>query len=145
MRAFRRLLVTRSFPHDAYEHQHPSWSYSDHLPFLVFTSSPFPQRILDAIVISMGMAIAFAIVMYLRDRKGGVPFLVAAILMTVQAVAMLVGTHSELFRTVFAAYAGLPAWLTIGAGFALGATAAWLGWTSGSGQRPARPVIAPAA
>jgi len=33
----------------------------DHLPFLVFTGAGFPQRILDAIVISMAMAIAFAL------------------------------------------------------------------------------------
>lgn len=107
----------------------------EHLPFLVFTPSDFPQRVLDAIVISMAMAIAFSLVMYLRDRKGGVPFLVAAVLMTVQALAMLFGTHSEAFRALFAWYATLPAWLTIGVGFALGAAVAWLGWTS-----PARPT-----
>lgn len=108
------------------------------LPFLVFTSSPFPQRILDAIVISMAMAIAFSLVMYLRDRKGGVPFLVAAVLMIVQAVAMYVGSYSDTFRTVFAWYATLPAWLTIGAGFAIGAAAAWLGWTRPAGPKSGR-------
>ena len=55
----------------------------DHLPFLVFTGTGFPQRILDAIVISMAMAAVFALAMYLRDRKTGVPFLVAAGLIVV--------------------------------------------------------------
>lgn len=113
----------------------------DHLPFLVITPSEFPQRVLDAIVIAMAMAIAFSLVMYLRDRKGGVPFLVAAVLMLIQALAMYFGTYSESFRALFAWYATLPAWLTIGAGFALGAAAAWLGWTRPAGRAPgARPV-----
>lgn len=116
----------------------------DHLPFLVFTSSPFPQRVLDAIVIAMAMAIAFSLVMYLRDRKGGVPFLVAAVLMLVQAVAMYFGTYSETFRAAFAWYAALPAWLTIGAGFAMGAAVAWLGWVRPAGRSPRSGQVAPA-
>ena len=43
------------------------------LPFMVFTGSDFPQRILDAIVIAMGISIAFALVVYMRDRKSGTP------------------------------------------------------------------------
>ena len=72
-----------------------------HLPFLVFTDSDFPQRVLDAIVIAMSMAIAFAIVLYLRDRRFGTPFLVAAMLMTMQAVTMYFGAHLEWVKTGF--------------------------------------------
>ncbi len=116
----------------------------DHLPFLVFTNSDFPQRILDAIVISMAMAIAFAIVMYLRERRWGVPFLVAAVLMLLQAAAMYIGTNSEWVRSVFAAYAGIPGWITIGAGFGLGAAVSWMGWraTIGPGTRSGERVAA---
>ena len=111
----------------------------DHLPFLVFTNSDFPQRILDAIVISMAMAIAFALVMFFRDRRGGTPFLVAAVLMTLQAVSMYVGTMSDWVRAGFAAYAGIPDWITIAAGFALGAAVSWLGWRAAPPRPSDRP------
>ena len=116
----------------------------DHLPFLVFTGTGFPQRILDAIVISMAMAIAFALVMYARDRKTGTPFLVAAALIAVQAVTMYVGTSIEWVRSGFAAYAAIPDWITIVVGFALGALVCWLGFKAPSGRSPG-PAVMPAA
>jgi hypothetical protein len=100
----------------------------EHLPFLVFTKSEFPQRVLDAIVISMAMAIAFALVMFLRDRKGGIPFLVVAVLMSLQAIAMYTGTSIEWVRQGFAAYATIPDWITLVTAFAVGVATAWLGW-----------------
>jgi hypothetical protein len=116
----------------------------DHFPFVVFTGSEFPQRTLDAIAISMAMAIAFSVVMYLRDRKSGVPFLLAAILMLLQAVTMYVGTSLEWVRQGFTAYAGVPATVTVLGGFLLGAAVSWLGWNSV--ERSVRPVAqAPAA
>jgi hypothetical protein len=108
-----------------------------HLPFLVFTNSDFPQRVLDSIVICMGMAIAFALVMYLRDRKSGIPFLVAAGLMLLQAVSMYVGTNIQWVRQGFEAYAGIPDTLTLLIGFLLGAAVSWLGWRS-KGVRASR-------
>src|SRR6056297_172873 len=114
----------------------------DHLPFLVFTGTGFPQRILDAIVISMAMAAAFALVMYLRDRRTGTPFLLAAGLILLQAVTMYVGTSIGWVRSGFAAYAAIPDWITIVAGFAIGAAVAWLGWTAPSGRKPG-PAMAP--
>lgn len=115
----------------------------DHLPFLVFTGTGFPQRILDAIVISMAMAAAFALVMYLRNRRTGTPFLVAAVLIFLQAVTMYVGTNIEWVRSGFAAYAAIPDWFTIVAGFAVGAAVAWSGWKASPGGRPG-PAVAPA-
>lgn len=115
----------------------------DHLPFLIFTQSEFPQRVLDAIVISMAMAIAFALVMFLRDRKGGVPFLVAAGLMSLQAIAMYTGTSIEWVRQGFAAYAAIPDWITLVTAFAVGVATAWLGWVcrSGRGNSPAAAAL----
>jgi len=116
----------------------------DHLPFLVFTGTGFPQRILDAIVISMAMAAVFALVMYARDRKTGTPFLLAAGLILLQAVTMYVGTSIEWVRSGFAAYAAIPDWVTLVVGFALGAAAAWLGWKAPSSRKPGPAVEAPA-
>lgn len=100
------------------------------LPFLMFTESEFPQRILDAIVIAIGISIVFALVLYLRDRKSGIPFLVAAIFLFAESVAMYVGTNIEWVRQGFEAYARIPTALTLLVGFLLGATISWLGWRS---------------
>ena len=107
----------------------------DHFPFLIFTNSDYPQIILDSIVISMAMAIAFALIMYLRDRRWGVPFLVAAGLMFLQAISMYVGTSIQWVRQGFGAYAAIPDTVTIITGFVLGAAISWLGWQSVSRVR----------
>ena len=111
-----------------------------HLPFLVFTGSDFPQRILDAIVLSMGIAIVFSIGMYLRDRRTGTPFLVAAFLMIAQALAMYYGTGIAWVQDAFEAYAAIPVPLTLLAGFLIGAAVSWLGW-----RRPGGPGLRPQA
>jgi hypothetical protein len=100
----------------------------DHLPFLIFTGSDFPQRILDSIVISMAMAIAFALVIYLRDRRHGMPFLVAAGIMFLQAVSMYFGTSLDWVRHGFVVYAEVPTTATVLVGLLLGAAVSWFGW-----------------
>jgi hypothetical protein len=101
-----------------------------YMPFLVFTNSDFPQRILDAIVISMALSIAFAIFLYLRDRKSGIPFLVASVFMFAQATSIYVGTRIEWVRQAFEVYAQIPEGLTILIGFVLGMAVSWFGWRS---------------
>ena len=115
-----------------------------YLPFLVFTGSEFPQRILDAIVIAMGLSIAFALALYLRDRKSGMPFLVAAGFLFVEAVCMYVGTSIEWVRQVFEAYSRVPTALTILVGFLLGAAVSWFGWRSIERRTlPTEPALSP--
>ena len=105
-----------------------------YLPFLVITGSEFPQRILDAIVISMTLSIVFALFLYLSNRRSGFPFLVAAGFMILQAVAMYAGTNIAWVRQGFAAYASVPDSLTIMVGFGLGAAVSWFGWRSVGGH-----------
>jgi len=113
-----------------------------YLPFLVFTGSDFPQSVLDAIVIAIGMSIAFALVVYMRDRKSGVPFLVAAGFLFVESVCMYVGTNIEWVRQGFEAYAQVPTALTILVGFLLGAAVSWFGWRSIDRRAlPAEPAL----
>lgn len=115
-----------------------------YLPFLVITNSEFPQRILDAIVISIGLSIAFALFLYLRDRRLGVPFLVAAGFISIQAVSMYVGTNIGWVRQGFEAYARVPESLTITIGFVLGAAVSWSGWRSvGSRSMPSGAALSP--
>jgi hypothetical protein len=113
----------------------------DHFPFLIFTGSDYPQVILDGIVISMAMAITFAVVMFLRDRRSGFPFLAAAGLMSLQAVGMYAGTNIQWVRQGFEAYAGIPDAATLIIGFLLGAAVSWFGWKSTAG-RDTRPAAA---
>lgn len=103
---------------------------SSDMTFLVFTGSEFPQSILDAIVIAIAISIAFALVMYFRDRNFGIPFLVAAVFLFVESVCMYVGTNIEWVRQGFEAYARIPTALTLPFGFLLGAAISWFGWTS---------------
>jgi hypothetical protein len=100
----------------------------DYMPFMIFTGSEGVRLILDAIVISMSMAIVFALVMYLRDRKNGLPFLVVAVLMTVQALTMAFAGDIQVWRDIFGAYSQIPEGITISAGLVIGAIVAWLGW-----------------
>lgn len=101
-----------------------------YLPFLLFTGSESPQSILDAIVIAMGLSIAFALILYFRDRKYGIPFLVAAGFLLVESVCMYVGTHIEWVRQGFDVYAQVPRELSVLVGFLLGAAISWFGWRS---------------
>lgn len=115
-----------------------------YLPFLLFTGSEFPQRILDAIVIAMGLSIAFALVLYMRDRKSGMPFLIASGFLFVESVCMYVGTTIEWVRQGFEAYARVPTALTILVGFLLGAAVSWFGWRSNDrGALPTEPALSP--
>jgi hypothetical protein len=113
---------------------------SVYFPSAVFTGSEGPQFIIDAIVISISLSIVFALAMYLRDRKGGTPFLVAAAFMIVQAILMYVGSSVEWIRAGFAAYAQIPAGVTLALGLLLGIAVSWLGWRSVGGGPAARPA-----
>jgi hypothetical protein len=113
-----------------------------YLPFMVFTGSDFPQRVLDAIVIAMAISIAFALVVYLRDRKSGTPFLVAAVFLFAESVCMYFGAQLDWVRRGFGAYAQLPTSLTLSAGFLAGVAVSWLGWRSVERPTPrAEPAV----
>ena len=115
-----------------------------YLPFLVFTGSEFPQSVLDAIVIAMGLSIAFALVLYLRERKSGMPFLIAAGFLSVESACMYVGTSIEWVRQGFEAYARVPTVITILVGFLLGAAVSWFGWRSIERRAlPTEPAVSP--
>lgn len=114
-----------------------------YLPWLNFIGSEGPQAVQDTIVISDLMAIAFAMVLYLRDRKHGMPWLLASFFMGLQAVAMWNAPFVPLAAQLLGAYAQIPLALTASAGVAAGVLAGWLGWRAGG--MPRRSVAAPPA
>lgn len=104
-------------------------------PGLIFTGSTGPQIVIDAIVISMGLAVIFCLALYAVYRKHGAPFLIAAGLIAVQAVLMYIAPNIGWIREGFAAYARLPEIATLVGGFGLGAFIAWRGWEDGGRPR----------
>ena len=112
-------------------------------PWMNVIGSEGVHAVQDTIVISDAIMIAFAMALYFRDRKHGAPWLVAAAFMALQAVTMWFAPFIPAMGTLFRAYAAIPPALTVVAGTALGAAAAWLGWRAGMplGKTP-RPVTA---
>jgi hypothetical protein len=98
------------------------------------------MQVLDSIVYSDIMAAAFAVFLFLRDRRRGYPFLVVAIFLIAQLAGIYLLTETQWFRDMFTSYAQLPQQITIGTGLVLGLLAVWIGWTHPSG--PARNALA---
>jgi hypothetical protein len=113
----------------------------EYLPWLNVIGSTGPQEVQDTIAISNAIAAAFALVLYFRDRKHGVPWLLAAGFASTQGVVMWIAPHVPQLGPWFSAYAQIPLAVTAVAGIAMGATAGWLGWRAGSvPRRPAAPI-----
>lgn len=113
-------------------------------PFILWESSfgrvinqfvPSLQGVLDGIVVSDIMAAALAIFLFLRDRKRGAPFLIAALFLIAQIAGIYLLVDAHWLRDMFTAYAQLPQEVTIGTGLILGSLAAWLGWTQPSAPK----------
>jgi hypothetical protein len=117
----------------------------EYLPWLNVIGSAGPHEVLDTILIPDLMATAFALVLYVRHRKHGAPWLLVACFTFVQGLVMWFAPFVPLFGQWFGAYAQLPTALTVGGGMVAGALVTWLGWRAGaSPARPAAPA-APAA
>lgn len=101
------------------------------LPWMNFIGSEGPRQVLDAIAISDMLVAAFAITIYLRDRKNGAPWLVATFFVLMQAAVMWLAPDIQFLRAFFEAYARLPQELTMAFGLLAGAIVGYLGWTRG--------------
>lgn len=112
----------------------------EYMPWLDFIGSKGPQAVLDTILISDGMATAFALTLYFRNRKYGAPWLVAAGFTSTQAVTMWFIPSFPQLGSLLGAYAQIPLAVTVSAGLAAGALAGWLGWRAGGGT--SRPMVA---
>lgn len=100
------------------------------------------HRVLDAIVLSNAIAIAFALALYFMDRKHGAPWLVAIGFMATQSVLMWFAPSIPALTALFAAYTAIPPSATLFAALAAGAATAWFGWEAGKTKRS--PAAAPA-
>lgn len=110
----------------------------DYLPWMDVIGSPMPQAILDTIALSNAISFLFAIVMYLRNRMHGAPWLVAAGFVALQAVVMWFAPFVPGLGTLFGIYAQIPFAVAATCGIAAGGLAGWLGWRAGAA--PSRPA-----
>ncbi len=100
------------------------------------------QGLLDTIVFSNLLAIAFALALYLMDRKNGAPWLVAIGFMATQSVLMWFAPSIPPVTALFEAYTAIPQSATLLVAIVAGAATAWFGWEAG--KPPARPARAAA-
>jgi hypothetical protein len=114
----------------------------DYLPWMNVIGSDFPHAILDTILISDMMVAAFALALWAMNRKHGAPWLIAAGFTAFQGVVMWFAPFSPAITAGFAAYAMIPAPVTLACGIAAGAAATWLGWEAGKRRRKAVAVTA---
>lgn len=112
-------------------------------PWMNVIGSEGPQALLDTIVVSNVLMIAFALALYLRNRKHGAPWLTAIAFMSLQSVAMWFAPSMPIITSAFGLYTAIPEAVTLIGGIALGGAAAWLGWEAG--KAPARASEQPAA
>lgn len=103
----------------------------DYLPWMNVIGSEGPRQVLDTIVISDGLAIVFALALWVRNRKHCAPWLVAPGFMGLQAAAMWVAPDAPMIGSAFAGYAAVPPGVTLARGVVAGAAVTWLGWEAG--------------
>lgn len=105
-------------------------------PWLNFIGSEGPMAVLDTIAISDGLAIMFAMMLYLSDPKNGAPWLVASAFMATQAALMWFAPSIPQLNTLFELYAKLPSELPLATGILAGVLVGYFGWQHGRGRTP---------
>lgn len=100
-------------------------------PWLNVIGSEGPRELLDLILIGNLISASVALVLYLTNRRHGLPWLLVIAFTTLQTVTMWFANDIPGVRAIFAFYAQLPATPMLFVGFAAGALVAWLGWERG--------------
>ncbi len=106
------------------------------IPSMSFDGSGDFRSALDSIVIPDILAAVAAMVIYFRNREYGLPFLLAALLITIEVVGIYLFADAAWLHQAFALYSRVPEWLSVGIGFGFGVAAVWIGWS--------RPITAAA-
>lgn len=106
------------------------------MPWLNVIGSEGPRNLLDTIVVSNALVCALALVLYLRDRKSGRPWLVAICFMVLQSIAMWFAPDMPFLGPLFEAYGRIPESLTLAAGALAGVAVTYFGWVAGSRSKP---------
>ena len=97
----------------------------------------FPH-ILHSIIWAMATALAFCLFVRWRVGARGKPFLIAALFIAAQMVAMGQLGDLAIVRSLLSVIGHLPSAAVVGVGFAIGAVTSWAGWNAG--KRPSVPA-----
>lgn len=103
----------------------------DYLPWMNVIGSEGPRQVLDTIVIAQAIALAFALVVWLRNRKHGAPWLVASGFIVAETAAMWFAPDVPALGTAFAAYGTVPPGVSLALGVVAAVAATWWGWEAG--------------
>lgn len=112
---------------------------AQYLPWMNIIGSEGPYAVLDMIVISDGLAMLFALALFVTNRPHGMPWLIAAGFIGLQAVLIWIAPNIPLLAQGFAAYTAVPPAVTLLCGGLAGAAAVWFGWEAG--KPPPKPAV----
>ena len=105
-----------------------SRAMDQYFPWMNVIGSEGPRGLLDTIVISNALVTLFALALFVRDRRNGAPWLVAAGFMTFQSLTMYFAPDWPWAATLFADFARVPHWITLALALLAGVAAGWFGW-----------------
>jgi hypothetical protein len=86
----------------------------------------------------MAVELAIIAVLWWRFREKASPFLVAAVFIVAQMLAMGLMSDNAVLESLLVTIGKTPSAVVVLTGFAIGAATSWLGWQAG--KRPAVPV-----
>ena len=142
----------------ALKYRRKVWSHAGYMlatPLILF-ESPFSRIIgtwipalqyrgpqdnavfMDSIIWAMAAELAIIAVLWWRLREKANPFLVAAVFIVAQMLAMGLMHDNAMLERLLVVIGNSPSAVVVMAGFALGAATSWAGWQAG--KRPALPV-----
>ena len=106
-------------------------------PFMIQGPQDF-DRLIPSIVWAMAVELAIIAVLWWRFREKASPFLVAAVFIVAQMLAMGLMSDNAVLESLLVTIGKTPSAVVVLTGFAIGAATSWLGWQAG--KRPAVPV-----
>jgi hypothetical protein len=112
-----------------------SRAMSQYFPWMNFIGSEGPRELFDTIVVSNLLVSAFALVLYVRDRKHGAPWLVAIAFLTLESVVMWCAPDWPIMARLFTAFTHVPHWIVLAGALLAGAAAGYFGWYAAPGSR----------
>ena len=118
-----------------------SRAMDQYFPWMNVIGSEGIHGLLDTIVVSNSLVSLFALALYLRDRKGGTPWLVAIGFMTLGSTVMWFAPKWPVLAGIFAAYTRVPHWITLVGALFAGTAAGYFGWHAAPGRRKRKPPV----
>ena len=105
--------------------------FNDFVPWLFVESLDDIRNVYLAIHITQALAIAFALFLYLQNRKYGAPFLAVCLALLLQSIGLEVFDDVRWWREIYLSLPSLPMQYLFAPGLVLGVLVAIGGWRAG--------------